>query len=330
MKTVKIDFLGFWPNFDKKNNIFTNTIAEKYCVEISEEPDFVIVSPFGKPYDYLRYDCVRILFTGEPLTPDFNVFDYAIGFDYMECMDAEGKNRYYRYPLSLISHSRLEECSKGMTYSEAKAELEKKRWFCNFLYGHRSAYGERERMFEVVQSYKRVESAGSFMNNMPGGMTIPYSDKKLEFLNQCKFTIACESISRPGFVTEKLIDPLCSHTIPIYYGDPCSIKEFNSEAIINCHNYASFEEALERVKELDQDDEQYIKMLMQPKMINDQYLTLMRDGFKEFLWRIVSQDKESAYRRMRHYISKEHENHLKIYNQFYGSFWYKIFMKIHK
>ena len=43
---------------------------------------------------HLSYNCVKIFFTGESLVPDFNVCDYALGFDYIEFDD-----RYMRLPL---------------------------------------------------------------------------------------------------------------------------------------------------------------------------------------------------------------------------------------
>ena len=44
MKIIKLDFVGFWPGFDKNSNFFTEILRERYHVEITDEPDFVIVS----------------------------------------------------------------------------------------------------------------------------------------------------------------------------------------------------------------------------------------------------------------------------------------------
>jgi hypothetical protein len=228
MKTIKLDFVGFWSNFNKNDNLFINILKERYNVEITDNPDFVIASVLGAPYEYTKYDCVRILFTGEPLSPDFNIFDYAITLENLTCLDANGENRHFRYPLCLYNYKRAKENASGLSYEDAKRELSQKKFFCNFLYGHRSAYGEREKIFSLLQKYKRVESAGSFMNNMPDGRVIPYSEEKMAFLKQCKFTIAFESVSYPGFITEKIINPFYSQTIPIYHGNPLCKNEFHS------------------------------------------------------------------------------------------------------
>lgn len=327
MEKRKINFTGFWSDFDKEHNLFSDILREKFEIEISDDPDFLIASPLGNPLEYLKYDCVRILFTGEPLVPDFNVFDYAIGFDYLSFPDETVSNRYYRYPLCYFGYERLKRFAKGMTRDDAEEILKKKKYFCNFLYGHRSAQGERERIFDTVQTYKRVESAGSFMNNMPNGTIVPYSKQKMAFLEQCKFTIACESISYPGFVTEKLVDPICSYSIPIYYGNRLVSREFNTEAIINLHDYGSIEEGVNRVAEVDQNDELYIKMLMQPKLVSEDYLDDLYNGLKEFLLSVFSQSPEKAFRRMRFYIQKEHENFLNEYRRFHSSLEYRVFKK---
>lgn len=325
----KLNFIGFWPGFDKTNNLFCDILQERFDIEISDQPDYLIASVFGDPMQYLEYDCVRILFTGEPLVPDFNLFDYAIGFDYLSFPDQESGNRYYRYPLCFYNYKRLKKHIYGMSFEEAKNVLAQKQYFCNFLYGHQSAKGERERIFHALEQYKRVESAGSFLNNMPDGLIIPYSEKKMDFLKLCKFTIACESISYPGFVTEKLINPFYSDSVPIYYGNRLVNKEFNDNAMINLHQFSSLEEGMEKVIEVDQNDALFIQMLMEPKLISSNYLDNLLLGLKEFLFSIVSQMPEQAYRRMRFYIQKEHESYLNEYRKFSKSVEYRIYKKIH-
>lgn len=321
MKSVKIKIIGSWSGIDLAISI----LKERYCVELCEDPDYLIVSPLCDPYVYMNYDCVRILFTGEPLVPDFNVFDYAIGFDYLTITDIKGKNRYYRFPLCFRDIERIKKCGTGMTYNQAKETLQKKAYFCNFIYGHQSAKGEREAIFRALERYKRVESAGSFLNNMPDGKVVPFDEEKIDFLRLCKFTISCESISFPGFVTEKLVDPFFANSVPIYYGNQLVESEFNQEAIINVHSFSTLEECIERIIQIDQNEELYIKMLMAPKLISEDYLENMYNGLKAFLFSIFDQEKNEAYRRMRYYAQKKHEDCLKEYTQLYNSAEYHLF-----
>ena len=332
MEKRKIGFSGFegyWPGFNREQNLFTDILRERFEIEVSDDPDYLIVSPLGPPFSYMKYDCVRILYTGEPLVPDFNVFDYAIGFDYLRVPDVEGSNRYYRFPLCFYDVDRVKEISAGMTLQEAKEALQEKKYFCNFIYSHHSAKGKREEILEELQRYKRVECAGSFMNNMANGEVVSYPDGKLDFLRLCKFTVACESVRYPGFITEKIVHPMFARSVPIYYGSPRVGEEFNPEAVIVLTgDSVSLEEGIEKVIRVDQDDELYIKMLMAPKLISDSYLDNMYEGLRQFLFHIFDQDKETAYRRLRLYIQGDHEFFLKDYSIFYGSQEYKIMRKM--
>ena len=56
------------------------------------EADYIFHSCMGK--DVLKYDGIRIFATGECVTPDFNICDYAMGFDHIQFGD-----RYCRLPL---------------------------------------------------------------------------------------------------------------------------------------------------------------------------------------------------------------------------------------
>ena len=330
----KLDFVGFWKGFNKTENLFYDILKERYDIEITDKPDFVIASCLGKPLEYLKYDCVRILFTGEPLAPDFNVFDYAIGFDHLSFPDETVGHRYYRFPYCFYSDNkalreRFRKLGDGIRSDEARGILAEKKYFCNFIYGHPSAKGEREQILELVQQHKEVISAGSFKNNKPDG-SIVSRHQKPELLKASKFTISCESISYPGFVTEKIVDPFLAASVPIYYGNPLIGKDFNEAAMVNLHRFDSIQEGIESLMELDQDDDRYLQMLMQPKLTNPLYYQELYDGLKDWLLCIMTQTKETAFRRMRHYIQKEHETRLDEYRRFYDSLAYKLYKRTHR
>lgn len=329
METKRIKVLGFWgwrdydehnpqgwKEFDPEDNLFTRILRERYELDFCDDPDFLIASESGA-FPYAKYDAVRILYTGEPFAPDFNVFDYAIGSEYVNYPDEQGKNRYYRFPYCFYDYQKYKPYMNGMTREQAQNVLAQKKYFCNFIYGHQTVAGHRERIFEEIQKYKRVESAGSFLNNMPDGKVVTFSERKLEFLKQCKFTIACESCTYPGFTTEKIMDPFCALSVPVYYGNIKVGEEFNPESFINLRAYHTLEEGIEKLIEIDQDDEKYIKMLMEPKLVTEKYFDQMLAGLKSFLFDIFDQDREDAYRRLRAYAQQAHEERLDEYRQFY-------------
>lgn len=79
--TIKIFFTDFWGNFNLEDNFILDVLKKDFDVVLTpENPDFLFVGTFGG--SHLNYDCPKIYFTGENIVPDFNLFDYAIGFDY--------------------------------------------------------------------------------------------------------------------------------------------------------------------------------------------------------------------------------------------------------
>ena len=83
MKEIKIHFCDFWMGHSLENDFFLNLLKDKYNFIIDKKnPDFVICSCYAD--EYKKFDCPRIFYSGENITPDFNVYDYAISFDYLD------------------------------------------------------------------------------------------------------------------------------------------------------------------------------------------------------------------------------------------------------
>ena len=304
-KTIKIKFSGFWQSFNTSDNFIIDILKKRYNVILCDDPDFVFVSVFeAYPYDYLDYDCVRIFYTGEPICADFTNFDYAIGFDELKLYD-----RYCNFP-NPLAELYNKDMFKGKTRNEAEKLLNAKEFFCNYIYGHQSAEGGREAVLAKVQEYKRVEIAGRFMNNMPDGKVIPFNKEKLEFLNKCKFTLACESMIYPGFTTEKIVQAFEGNSVPIYYGNPDVSKIYNPKAFVNLMDFDNIDAALDKIREIDNNDELYLNMLMEPKLLDENYIDKKFEELEAFLYNIFDQDKENAYRRIRHYSAKYYSDFL--------------------
>ncbi len=308
MKTIKINFVGFWGSFKKEDNLFTRILSKKFNVEISENPDFVICSNRGDPFEYMKYDCVRIVFMGENMSPDFTVFDYCIGFDYIDFAD-----RYFRMPFAFYFDNAKPWIPENLTYEKAKEILESKKYFCNFVYGHQSSHGMREKLFEILNGYKRVESPGSYLNNINNGKGRCSWAEKNEYLVASKFTIAGDSIAYPGFVTEKIVQPFMQHSIPVYFGNPKIDDYFNKNAFVWCKSETDVDKTLEEIKYLDTHDDAYIEMLMQSPLNNNEYVSELYNKLEDFLNNIFVQDPDEAIRRIRYFCAENHEKALKEY-----------------
>ncbi len=296
-KTIKIKYVGFWENFDPNQFFLSKMLKEKYDVVECEDPDYIICSVFGKLYSYCNNPQVRIMYSGENYCPDFNLIDYGIGLDQISFGD-----RYFRH--TPVFSKELAEKSRDY----GTEILQKKTLFANFIHSHESEHAIRGDFFKKLCEYKQVSSAGTYLNNMPNGETVAYlSEEKREFQSKCKFTLCFESTSHLDFCTEKLADAFLADTIPIYYGDPNVCQIFNSKAFINVADYDSFESAIERISELDNDDEKYLSMLREPIYAEKDLVSKHDEAFKNWLYAIFDQPLEKAYRRSRVYAPAIYE-----------------------
>lgn len=293
MKTIRVKICG--SDITKKFTLgyyFYNLLSKFYNVEISENPDYIIFHDSDS--EYLNYDCVRIMFTGENYTPNFNLTDYATGMDYLTFGD-----RYYRMPIYLVApfYSEAElKLAGGTEFTRpinfTGQDLAKKTSFCSFVYSNYLADREREEIFNKLNAYKKINSGGAYLNNTGGRVS-----NKLLFEMGHKFSIAFENSSRSGYTTEKLINALAAKTIPIYWGNPDIGKEFNTARFINCHDFNNLDEVVERVKQIDQDDDLYLKIINEPVAAQGMDFNKVATGFEDFLKHIFDQPLEKAKRR---------------------------------
>jgi len=300
MKKIKINFIDFWPDLVKEDNYFYNILKKYYEVEISDEPDYLFCSCFGNKH-FKYQDCVKILFLGENIVPDFNLYDYAMGFHYIDFED-----RYLRLPLYVLYEECIPAALKKHEYSD-EYYLNKTK-FCNFVVSNPNAAGEREKMLDILNSYQTVDSGGRYRNNVGG----PVKDKNA-FVKQYRFTIAFENSTMSGYTTEKIMEAFAGDTIPIYWGSPRIGEEFNPKAFVNCHEFSCMDEVLAKVKEINENEELYLEMIKAPIITESsqakQYLE--PDYAEKFLLSVFEQDKEHAIRRNMVYLGRDYQKIMK-------------------
>ncbi|SOC80347.1 Glycosyltransferase family 10 (fucosyltransferase) C-term [Salinimicrobium sediminis] len=307
-KPLKIWFTDFYKGFDPANNYLYELLSRHYELILDKgNPEYLIYSCYGR--DFLKYkNPVKIYYTGENLIPDFNLCDYGIGFSYLEFGD-----RYLRYPNFALIPDQFKKLLKPRSFNIK--DLEKKEYFCNFIYSNSQADLARDEFFHLLSNYKKVMSPGSHLKNasmdVGGRFTENWMYTKLNFQSKCKFTIAFENSSSAGYTTEKLMHAYITNTIPIYWGNPEVTKDFNSKSLINCHEFKTFKEVIERVKEIDQNDELALQMLNEPPLPRNEIPeNLKEETLERFLKTVFDQDLEKAYRRPKFGTIRNYENEL--------------------
>lgn len=284
MKKIKIKFVDWWDTFNPENNLMYKILKNNYDVQISDDPDYLFCSVYSK--EFMQYDCVKILYSAENFAPDFNLYDYAIGFEKLIYQD-----RYLYFPNYLMNLKYQKDLERAKK-KHLQTILQKKD-FCSMVVSSGERSQTRIKFFEELCKYKRVDSGGKYLNNIgckPGEGVID----KYQFQTKYKFAMAFENSKHPGYCTEKLVEAFAAGAVPIYWGDPDVAQIFNTKAMIVLESAVDFEKVIERIKEVDNDDMLYRQMLKEPALNNIDVWERWSNKLEFFLKQIIEQPLSQA------------------------------------
>ena len=272
-RKIRVGFVGFHALFNPIWNHITLSLIHRFALDVSVPgpdghleniPDFLFFSVYGHPHRDPRYDpCVKIFTCEENIRPPWGMCHYAMTGDYVN------NPRHLRLPIyvRMLLHLPYQESIRRLTDPNLSliknpstnwgSLLRSKTRFCNFVASNPNAL-RRIKFYELLSRYKQVDSGGRVGNNVGG----PIEDK-LTFIEPYKFTIAFENRSYPGYVSEKIVEPMVVNSIPIYWGNPRIADDFDPASFVVATN-RRLEDVVEEVAELDRDDEKYLQKLRHP------------------------------------------------------------------
>jgi hypothetical protein len=253
MELLKLDFLHFWPHFNKENNLFVNTLRNHYNVVIDPNPQLLIFTNDNcGTREYLNYKCHKLFVGLENERTDFTSCDFAIDFDYLNHPNHLRMPLWAFWNLESLTHP------KQFTVNDINYRKD-----CCMVVSNANAK-ERIQFYQKLKQHIHIDMGGKYLNNVGGPI-----EYKMEFIKNYKFVISFENSSHPGYVTEKLIEPMLANTIPIYWGDPTVNNDFNHQSFINIHNYQSSNHAINDIVSLVKNPHRYVELLNQPWFFNN-------------------------------------------------------------
>jgi alpha(1,3/1,4) fucosyltransferase len=143
--------------------------------------------------------------------------------------------------------------------------------FCSFIVSNPKCE-TRNNMFNLLNQYKKVNSMGRFANNIGQIIHYPYwSPQFFDVLSNHKFMICFENTKMETYSTEKIVNPYLSRTIPIYWGSHNIKNIFNPESMLFLEDETdeSIQKLLEKIIELDNDDQKYLEYINRPIFTED-------------------------------------------------------------
>lgn len=301
LKPIRIGFIGFHHLFNPVWNVFTLSLLHRFRLDVALQdpsgdleciPDFLFFSVYEKRHLDSRYDsCVKIFTCEENIRPPWTECDYALTCDHWDTPrhlrlpiyvrflfhlphQISVKQHFVRYPnLTLV---------KDDSFDPVKV-LSDKTKFCNFVFSNPGPQ-ERIRFFDLLSKYKKVDAGGNVRNNL--GRRV---DDKLSFIEDYKFTIAFENSSYPGYVSEKIVEPMVTNSLPIYWGSPTIALDFHERSVVLA-NHRRLEDVVDEVVALDLDDSLYVAKMSEPWFANNvpnHYCS--RDYLTDFMEKVFSE-----------------------------------------
>jgi hypothetical protein len=256
VENLKINYIDWWD--DGRDFVFSQILRQKYNLIFSNpnECDIVFTGPFN---DMRLKDLVssyKIHYTGENSRNPNNI-DFSLNYN----LDSD-----YRLPIYYVMSNEKTFIDKTPSPILLENRIKGKRnKFCGFLVSNPSNQ-IRNQSFIEVSKYKHVESGGMVFNNI--GFKV-YNTH--EWMSQYKFFICFENSKYDYYITEKLINAYYSGCIPIYWGSDTVDSELNEDCMINVNKMRSYEELVDKIKEIDNNDILYRKMLSEPLLKNNVY-----------------------------------------------------------
>jgi len=236
-------------------SFFTHLLEPHFEIRWDEPADFIIYSHIGQ--GHRLHNGIKIYWTQELYGPDWKECDYAVVPQKID------DPRSYYLPIYAFDQQ-LEPMIRKALPDPVMIRAAKPH-FCSLLcaYADRSTR-QRQRFFEVLNRRRKVDSVGPASNNT--GFRIPKQgeglgryDHKIRWIRNYRFNLAFENDRRPGWTTEKLVDPFHVHTIPIHWGDPRVKEDFNPDSFICADDFQSMEALAEYVLHVDDTPELYAR-----------------------------------------------------------------------
>lgn len=278
MKPLNLKFID---GAEQARAIILHALSFDYDVKEADPPSVVFFADDKRAMHRQYQDCLKIYTAVEYTYPNFNQCDYALS--YLNLPTSKNLRLPY-YTWQDCGAELLKENDEWQTV------IREKKKFCSFIAsnGNPKRTWKRIYFFNQLSQYKRVDSGGRALNNI--GYQVA---DKIAFCRPYKFAITIENQSKREYTTEKIVHAMMSRCIPIYWGNPEVVREFNPKSFINLHDFKNDAEAIEHIIRIDQNPVLLAQYLREPFFHDNQ----MNEWFdlerlRSFLVRAIESPRE--------------------------------------
>ena len=245
--------LGYCDLHEGGRTFFTRLLSPHFHLRWDDPAEFIIYGHIS--HQYRLQNGVKIYWSQELYGPNWKECDYAI-IPHL----VEDSRAYY---LPIYAFDGMADKLVRPSVPDPVAIRSAKPHFCSLLCAYADhTTQKRQEFFRILNRRRKVDSAGPALNNT--GFRVPKENRyqsKIDWIRNYRFNLAFENRLQPGWTTEKLVDPLHVHTIPIHWGDPRVKDYFNPESFICAHDFPSLDALAEYVLHVDDTPELYARYI---------------------------------------------------------------------
>lgn len=266
-------------------------------------------------HEYTNENIKKVFLSGEA-RPDFMSHInkgsnyYALGYEHHD------HERYLRFPTMVLDAFVLHN-EGGMFDTPYGWMLEKKdfnkikenkKHFCSLVQASHNP--DREKLFDLIQKEYYIKSSGpwkptisdseslnpykyhnysnpEYMGRIDG---LTYRDK-VNFFSDSWFNLSFQFTNTDYLTQEKIIHAYASNSIPLFYGNKFLTEEgFNPKSFINGHDFNSFEDMFEFIKDVYNDENKLRTYFEEPIFVNNKLPEYFEDEYiLNFLTKIIEE-----------------------------------------
>ena len=253
---------GFWEGFDESDfkffqNIFKKTKLHNCKITKNiDEANILFESVFSKSLVNYKKWIYKIHYSGEPFSNNSANYDLVLDSKTTELNNVDLPlfvyyTHFHNFFDKLINRPIITKVPKH---------------FCCFIVSN-SNCNIRNKMFDLLNRYKKVDSYGKYANKMGFNLSFSYSTENFrKILSNYKFIICFENTKIGTYSTEKIVNPYVSGTIPIYWSSHHIKNIFNPDSMLFLEDETelSFQNLISKIIELDNSDEKYLEFVNRP------------------------------------------------------------------
>jgi alpha(1,3/1,4) fucosyltransferase len=247
---LSISFHNFYSGFVPARSFLVRGLATRFTVLVEAVGRDVQVSGvFGaEPLPMARGGRpLRVWWTGEAQDPKASIFDLYLGFAPASILGP----RWLRVPLWIDYLDWWDPSAPnavGLLMGSRKHRRRER--FCTFVASNNPTI--RTEFFLRLNEARSVDSLGRYMNNRG---RLEGVEALRNGLGGARFNIAFENQISPGYVTEKLLNPLIAGSVPIYWGAPEAATDFNPASFVSASEFTNLDALVRHVIWLDDNPE---------------------------------------------------------------------------